>query len=235
GLLRRVADETGHLLVISDEAGHVLWTHGPPATRRAAERIGLSEGFRWSEDAVGTNGIGTALASGRPEQVYASEHVARILHRWSCAGAPITDPDTGRVIGCIDVSATVCSLHPATVAPVSTAARLAESRLENEMRTRDERLRERLLPHLRGRRAGGLLVSSTGRAVAGRGGGWPPAERGGRFGVPWGGATVLLPDGRTAVAEPLGEAFLLRPPAAHGLPGGRARGRAAAGGGPVRI
>src|SRR5690606_13214986 len=160
GLLRRVADETGHLLVISDEAGHVLWTHGPPATRRAAERIGLSEGFRWSEDAVGTNGIGTALASGRPEQLYASEHVARILHRWSCAGAPLTDPDTGRVIGCIDVSATVCSLHPATVALVSTAARLAESRLENEMRERDERLRERLLPHLRGRRDAGLLVSA---------------------------------------------------------------------------
>src|SRR5690606_41748903 len=50
-----------------------------------------------------------------------------------------------------------------------------------------------------------------------------------------GGGTVMLPDGRTAVAEPLGEAFLLRPPAAHGPPGGRARGRAAAGGGPVRI
>ena len=235
GLLRRVADETGHLLVISDEAGHVLWTHGPPATCRAAERIGLSEGFRWSEDAVGTNGIGTALASGRPEQVYASEHFARILHRWSCAGAPITDPDTGRVIGCIDVSATVCSLHPATVALVSTAARLAESRLENEMRERDERLRERLLPHLRGRRDAGLLVSATGRVIADPAGVCPPAWRRRRFGVPEGGGTVMLPDGRTAVAEPLGEAFLLRPPAAHGPPGGRARGRAAAGGGPVRI
>src|SRR5690606_32741157 len=44
-----------------------------------------------------------------------------------------------------------------------------------------------------------------------------------------------LPDGRTAVAEPLGEALLLRPPAAHGPPGGRARGRPAAGGGPGRI
>ncbi|MGW5416082.1 GAF domain-containing protein, partial [Actinomadura geliboluensis] len=127
-LLRRVADETEHLMVITDADGHVLWTQGPPAARRAADAIGLTEGFRWAEDAVGTNGIGTAIAAGRPEYVYAAEHVAHVLHRWSCAGAPIIDPDSARVVGCIDVSATVAALHPATVALVAAAARLAESR-----------------------------------------------------------------------------------------------------------
>ncbi|MCP9948638.1 GAF domain-containing protein [Actinomadura madurae] len=166
-LLRQVADETEHLMVITDETGNALWTQGPPAVRRSADAIGLTEGFRWAEDAVGTNGIGTALATGRPEYVYAAEHIAHVLHGWSCAGAPVTDPDTGRIVGCIDVSATVDALHPATVALVAAAARLAESRLENEMLARDERLRERLLPHLRGLRGAGALVTPTGRIIAG--------------------------------------------------------------------
>ncbi|MFB4309231.1 GAF domain-containing protein [Actinomadura sp. GTD37] len=221
-LLRRVADETEHLMVITDADGHVLWTQGPPAARRAAEAIGLAEGFRWSEDAVGTNGIGTALAAGRPEYVFAAEHVAHILHRWSCAGAPIVDPDSARVVGCIDVSATVAALHPATVALVAAAARLAEARLENEMLARDERLRERLLPHLRGIGGAGLLVTATGRILAAGAEGL----RGRRVAAPEPGGSVALPDGRVAVAEPLGEAFLLRPAdrvGAHVVPGPRAR------------
>ncbi|MDL4820812.1 GAF domain-containing protein [Actinomadura opuntiae] len=204
-LLHGVADETEHLMVITDEAGHALWTQGPPAIRREAERIGLMEGFCWAEGAVGTNGIGTALATGRAEYVYATEHVAHVLHRWSCAGAPITDPDSGRVIGCIDVSATVEKLHPATVALVAAAARLAESRLEVDMRRRDERLRERFLRHLRG---AGVLVTATGRILAAGREDW----RGRRLVVPSEGGAVTLPDGRLAVAEPLGEVYLLRPP-----------------------
>ncbi|TDD75036.1 helix-turn-helix domain-containing protein [Actinomadura rubrisoli] len=229
-LLRRVADEADHLMVITDEAGHALWTHGPRAARREADAVGLTEGFCWSEGSVGTNGIGTALATGRPEYVYAAEHVARVLHHWSCAGAPITDPDSGRVIGCVDVSATVDALHPATVALVAAAARLAESRLEVEMRERDERLRERFLPHLRGLRGGGLLLTATGRILAAGTTGW----RGRRLDVPEPGGTVTLPDGRDAVAEPLGEVFLLRLPPVPGtappVSGVPAAGRARPGG-----
>ncbi|TMQ97941.1 GAF domain-containing protein [Actinomadura soli] len=223
GLLRHVADETEHLMVITDDGGHVLWTQVPPGVRRAADRIGLTEGSRWSEDVVGTNGIGLALATGRPEFVYAAEHVAHVLHRWSCAAAPITDPDSGMVIGCIDVSATVEALHPATVALVSAAARLAESRLENEMRQRDELLRERLLPHLRGLREPGVLVTATGRII-GAGPGEPGLAgwRGRRVPLPESGGTVTLPDGRAAVAEPLGEAYLLRPPVVRARRGPRA-------------
>ncbi|WP_242906981.1 GAF domain-containing protein [Actinomadura terrae] len=232
-LLRRVADESAHLMVVTDEAGHALWTHGPPPIRRAAESVGLTAGFCWSEGSVGTNGIGTALATGRPEHVYATEHVARVLHRWSCAGAPITDPDSGRVIGCVDVSAIAEALHPATVALVAAAARLAEARLELDMRERDEGLRERFLPRLRGLRGGGLLLTATGRVLAAGpsvpgAGGW----RGRRLTAPVPGGTVTLPDGRSAVAEPLGEVFLLRLPPMSGVQvrstGGPAPARAVA-------
>ncbi|MUN36490.1 GAF domain-containing protein [Actinomadura litoris] len=234
-LLRRVADESDHLMVVADEAGHALWTHGPPATRRAAEAVGLTAGFCWSEGSVGTNGIGTALATGRPEYVYAAEHVARVLHRWSCAGAPITDPDSGWVIGCVDVSAVAETLHPATVALVAAVARLAEARLELDMRRRDEGLRERFLPRLRGLRGGGLLLTATGRVLAAGPGSSATAPDGGadgwsgrRLAVPVPGGAVALPDGRAAVAEPLGEVFLLRLPSKRGLRERPAGGPAAA-------
>ncbi|REE94870.1 helix-turn-helix domain-containing protein [Thermomonospora umbrina] len=208
-LLGRAADESAQLMVITDAEGHALWSEGPPPLRRAAAEVGLLEGFCWSESSVGTNGIGTALALGRPEYVYSAEHMVHALRGWSCAGAPVTDPDTGRVIGCIDLSATVDALHPASVALVGTAARLAESRLELDMHRRDEALRERYLRHLRGPgdRAA-VLVTATGRVLAATTGDW----RGLRFAVPAAGARLVLPDGRPAVAEPLGEVFLLRDP-----------------------
>ncbi|MBO2451050.1 GAF domain-containing protein [Actinomadura barringtoniae] len=213
GLLRNAADETEHLMVITDAAGHALWTEGPAKVRRLADRVGLTDGFCWSEGSIGTNGIGTALASGRPEYVYSAEHVARVLHNWSCAGAPIIDPDSGQIIGCIDVSATVDALHPATVALVAVAARLAEARLENDMHRRDDQLRERSQRHLRALHgAPGVLVTATGRIVAGDPADW----HGHRLPAPVPGGEIELPDGRLAIAEPAGEAFLVRP---SGLPG----------------
>lgn len=209
GLLGRVADESEHLMLIADAEGHALWSHVPPRLRRAADAVGLREGFCWSECSVGTNGIGTALATGRPQYVYATEHLARVLHTWSCAGAPVCDPDTGAVIGCIDISATADALHPAVLGLVSAVARLAESRLELEMQARDERLRERYLRHLRGLEGGtAALVTGTGRVLAAEPEGW----RGMRLPIPADGARLVLPDGRSALAESLGEVFLLRVP-----------------------
>jgi hypothetical protein len=205
--LRGAADATSHLMVITDEDGHVLWSEGTPQILRKAALIGLREGFCWSEGSVGTNGIGTALSAGRSAYVYSAEHLARALHAWSCAASTITDPDSGRIIGCIDISATIRELHPATVALVDAAARLAEARLALEMHTRDDRLRTRYRRHLGSLRGQpGALVTPTGRILATEPAGWWTQ----RIMLPDGGGPLLLPNGRTAVAEPLGDLFLLR-------------------------
>ncbi len=202
--LRTMADATAHLMVVADAGGHVLWSEGPPCVRRDAESIGLSAGFRWSETSIGTNGIGTALTVGAPVYVRATDHLARVLHPWSCAAAPITDPDTTEVIGCVDISGTFDSLHPAVVSLVQAAASLTEARLALEMNHRDERLRARYGRHLHGDTR--VLVTATGRVLASEPDGW----RGRRIPAPEAGGRVTLPDGRTAVAETLGQAFLLR-------------------------
>lgn len=120
----------GHnILVIADERGRVLWRSGSPGVLRNADRLGFVEGAHWSENSVGTNAIGTALASHRTVQIFSAEHFLRTHHAWTCAGAPIRDPRTGQVIGVVDVSGPAITVHPTTVALVDTVARLAESRI----------------------------------------------------------------------------------------------------------
>ncbi|HZE34122.1 MAG TPA: GAF domain-containing protein [Actinoallomurus sp.] len=202
--LRGVADASAHLMVVTDAEGHVLWSEGPRAVRRRADRVGLAEGFRWAEESVGTNGMGTALSVGGPVHIQATEHLIRVLHAWSCVAAPITDPDTGKVIGCVDITGAKNSMHPAVIALVQAAARLTEAQLTLEMHRRDEHLRARYFRHLHGDAS--VLVTATGRILAADPDGW----RDGRVAVPEAGHRVTLPDGRTAVAEVLGQAFVLR-------------------------
>ncbi|MDH6197500.1 hypothetical protein M2272_004155 [Mycobacterium frederiksbergense] len=127
--LESVIGEGDNILVIADARGRVLWRSGSPRVLGLADRLGFVEGAIWNENAVGTNGIGTALASHRAVQIFSAEHFLRSHHPWTCAGAPIRDPRTGQVIGIVDVSGPAATVHPTTVALVDLVARLAESQL----------------------------------------------------------------------------------------------------------
>ncbi|WP_062430504.1 helix-turn-helix domain-containing protein [Herbidospora daliensis] len=195
--LLQIADEAAHIMVVTDAAGNILWRDGHHEVLRQGDRIGLADGFAWSESAVGTNGIGTALAAGVPTSVYGEQHHIEVLHGWSCVGAPIVDPDTGAVLGCVDISGIASSLPPATVALVGAAAQLAESHLALRMRENDERIRTRHATR------SGLLVSCSGRVIAGE------RFQGERVSLPSEGGRVVLPDGRVGDVEFLGDSYLV--------------------------
>jgi hypothetical protein len=127
--LESVIDDGDNILVIADARGRVLWRSGSPRVLGHADRLGFVEGASWSETAVGTNAIGTALVSHRAVQLFSAEHFLRSHHPWTCAGAPIKDPRTGHVIGIVDVSGPAATVHPTTIALVDLVARLAESKL----------------------------------------------------------------------------------------------------------
>jgi hypothetical protein len=142
-------------------------------------------------------------------QIYSAEHLVRAYQSWSCAAAPVHDPDTGTQIGAIDVSGLLQDLHPAVVSLVTATAELAESHLRMQMAVRDEQLRARNMPHLAGLAGeAGALVTPTGRVLAAEPAeAWPE-----RVDVRAGVETVLLGDGREAQLEPLSEGYLLRVP-----------------------
>jgi len=85
--LESIVAEGDNILVLADARGRVLWRSGSAAVLGKADRLGFVEGANWGEGAVGTNAIGTALASNRAVQVFSAEHFLRSHHAWTCAGA----------------------------------------------------------------------------------------------------------------------------------------------------
>ncbi|GAA0959770.1 GAF domain-containing protein [Kribbella koreensis] len=207
--LTTIADEASHIMIVTDAQGLILWREGAADVRRQADRIALTEGAVWSEDAIGTNGMGTALATDQSVQIHSAEHLVRRIHAWTCAAAPVHDPDTGKVIGAIDVSGPLRTVHPAMMALVTAAAQLAEGQLRVRMAAADETLRARNMRHLIALGdSPGALLTPTGRVLAVQPLAWLPD----RLDVSAGASRVELGDGREAVVEQLDEGYLLRIP-----------------------
>ncbi|MFI5709940.1 GAF domain-containing protein [Kribbella sp. NPDC051620] len=207
--LTTIADEASHIMIVTDAQGLILWREGAADVRRQADRIALTEGAVWSEDAIGTNGMGTALATDQPVQIHSAEHLVRRIHAWTCAAAPVHDPDTGKVIGAVDVSGPLRTVHPAMMALVTAAAQLAEGQLRVRMAAADEQLRARNMRHLIALGdAPGALLTPSGRVLAVQPLAWLPD----RLDISTGASRVELGDGREAVVEQLDEGYLLRIP-----------------------
>lgn len=218
GLLS-VADVAHHIMVVADEDGRVLWREGSAQVLRRADGLGFELGADWREEVVGTNGVGTPAVTGRPVQVFASEHFVRSQATWTCAGAPITDPRSGRLLGVVDVSGPLETMHPATLAWVASVAKLAEARLRD--------LHVRSLEGLR-TVAAPVLARLEGRALVTDRDGWTAAVTGmpyvDRVALPKspGAGARWLPAVGTCTVEPLAGGWLVR--AAEGrMPPGAAR------------
>ncbi|MEU5902100.1 MULTISPECIES: GAF domain-containing protein [Streptomyces] len=203
-----VADAAQHIVVVSDADGRVLWREGSAAVLRKADSLGFEPGADWSEEVVGTNGIGTPLVVRRPVQVFSAEHFVQTHHSWTCAGAPVTDPRDGRLLGVVDVSGPLRTIHPATLALVDSVAKLGEARLRDRHVTALDRLRAVAAP---------VLARLDGRALAVDVHGWtaavtgmPPADR---LTLPksFGAGRTWLPSLGPCLVEPLPGGWLLRP------------------------
>lgn len=86
-------------------------------------------GADWSEDSAGTNAPGTALTLGRPVQIFGPEHLLRPVTPWSCSAAPIREPDTGAILGVLDLSGGPEVAGPQTLALVQATVAAVEAEL----------------------------------------------------------------------------------------------------------
>lgn len=169
-VLLPAAEDAGHVMVIVDAQGMILWQDGPSKIRQHAERLGFQVGANWSERTVGTNAIGTALVLSRPVQIYSAEHFVRTHHSWTCAAAPILDPVNGNLLGVVDVSGAASTVHPSTLALVDAAARMAESFLREEHHAALNTLRSNTSHMLRGSREHLMVTDTEGWVAASTGG-----------------------------------------------------------------
>src|SRR5918996_1224333 len=164
--LAGVADESEHLIVVSDAAGMLLQLAGDARVRSlAADSMNFTEGALWSEDGSGTNAIGTALAADHAVQIFASEHFVEVVQAWTCSAAPVHDPDTGELIGVIDLTGLEKTVHPHSLAIVTATARAVEAHLRDRLHEHDNRLRARHQRRINGRAERRALVAPTGRLL----------------------------------------------------------------------
>ncbi|WP_328877040.1 sigma-54-dependent Fis family transcriptional regulator [Streptomyces sp. NBC_00299] len=67
-------------------------------------RVRLAPGHVFAERYVGTNGIGTALASGRPVVIAGSQHYVEELREFHCAAVPILHPTRSTLLGAFNLT-----------------------------------------------------------------------------------------------------------------------------------
>jgi hypothetical protein len=204
-----VADEAEDLIVVSDAEGMLLWVEGNRRARlAAADAMNFMEGAAWSESGAGTNAIGVTLAAAHAVQVFAAEHFNEAVQAWTCAAAPVHDPDSGELLGVINLTGRMATADPHSFTAVVATAHAVESQLHSEMQERDFRLRSRYGELT----AGGeqrVLATATGRVLTGQPEDWLGGER---LVLPPGGGELIVPSGVRAFAEPVGreEAYIVR-------------------------
>jgi Transcriptional regulatory protein, C terminal/GAF domain len=207
-----IADDADELIVVADADGMLLSIDGPLVLRaEAADSMNFTEGAGWSEHGPGTNAVGTALAADHAVQIFAAEHFNQAVHAWTCAAAPVHDPDSGRLLGAINVTGKLRTIHPDSFGLAVATSHVVEMHLHEQMNLRDAQLRARYEDELAAAGPSALLATPSGRVIAGPATARAPDAD--RLVLPPGGGEVVLPSGARAVAQRAHDtdAYLIRP------------------------
>jgi sigma-54 dependent transcriptional regulator, acetoin dehydrogenase operon transcriptional activator AcoR len=99
------------------------------AFMKALDSVSLAPGYSYAEEFAGNNGIGTALETGRPAFIRGGEHFVGPLGELACAGAPIRDPITQRLVGVVDLTCWASRSSPTLLPLVKSLGSQIEDRM----------------------------------------------------------------------------------------------------------
>ena len=138
--LYKVVREARYTVLFCDSSGVAVEHRGDDAQASRFAYWGTWLGGVWSEEAEGTNGIGTCIVEERPVTVHRSQHFRSRHMDLSCSGAPVFGSD-GRLIAVLDVSAIDPELsqraHALTGALTVRSAQAIEERFFREQFRRE--------------------------------------------------------------------------------------------------
>jgi transcriptional regulator of acetoin/glycerol metabolism len=147
-ILRRAADpvldrwqshlaDTGTALFLSDRGGAIVARRASDSSaRRLLDQVNAAEGFDFSEDAIGTNGLGTSMVEKRALLISGSQHYNDVLAALACAAAPVCTP-SGSVIGSISLGGPIESANPLMLSLTREIGQQIEERLRSSARPQD--------------------------------------------------------------------------------------------------
>lgn len=119
----------GCCVLLSDREGVPVDRRGAAVDDGTFFAWGLWTGAVWSEQAEGTNGIGTCLAEERPITIHRDQHFHARNTGLSCTVAPIFDHQ-GRLAGALDVSSCRADLTEGFVGLIAAAVADAARQIE---------------------------------------------------------------------------------------------------------
>lgn len=132
-VLQRITDDLAAQavsVVLTSTDGVVVERTAPEVSiLKALDRVSLVPGYSLAEEVAGTNGIGTALETGRPAFIRGGEHYVAMFTGFACAGSPVRDPITRRVIGAVNLSCLADESDPLLLALAASAGRQIEDRM----------------------------------------------------------------------------------------------------------
>lgn len=129
--------DTGATLFLSDRSGSIVMRRTTDGgVRRRLDRAHAAEGFDYSEDSVGTNGLGTSMVENRPVFIQGSQHFNEALSGLACAAAPVAAPG-GPVIGSISLGGLLRSANPLMLSVTREIGQQIEERLRSTTRPED--------------------------------------------------------------------------------------------------
>jgi signal transduction histidine kinase len=152
-VLDRIADDLSAQavsIILTSSNGLVLERLASDSSvMNALDAVSLAPGYSYAEEFVGTNGIGTALETGRPAFIRGGEHYLGTLGRLACAGVPIRDPISRRIVGLLDLTCWAGQSDPLQFALAKTAASQIEDRMRALAHESETALLERYLEQAR--------------------------------------------------------------------------------------
>jgi sigma-54 dependent transcriptional regulator, acetoin dehydrogenase operon transcriptional activator AcoR len=161
----QLVEGTGFMVILCDRNGRLLKTIGDEEILKKAESVSFVEGADWSEDAVGTNAIGTCIKVNKPLQVFHYEHYLKILQEWTCSASPIRGTG-GNILGVLNVSGPYDKVHPHTLGMVVSAAKAVENLLKlQEKNRRNEVMKSYLEVTMNSLTSGIILVNQQGDII----------------------------------------------------------------------
>lgn len=148
-------------LLLSAPDGTLLWRWDEDSRLRdRLDRSNVVRGTRWSEDVIGTNGLGTALETAKAVTVSGSEHFNEALHDFTCAGAPIRHPVTNRVTGVLSVTSLTEDASPLMAPTLLRLAREIEDELYGDSTLHERQMLQHFLAERRRTRSAVVAVSA---------------------------------------------------------------------------
>lgn len=102
-LCDQIAGDRFAVMLVDSDARMLRADRGCASLAPVLDRIGAVPGAVWTETATGTNALATPHETRKPIFIHGADHFVDALKDYSCYGAPIINPMTGRLEGVLDV------------------------------------------------------------------------------------------------------------------------------------